>query len=171
MRFHEHFTQEELDILRSRAERLALTNTEVSRIEYPALRVTIGHESYALPMVTLASVYQGVSVIPVPCTPAHILGVANVRGRIIPILRLAYLLNVTSVETETYIIVVSHKDTLVGMSVTRVSDILNYADTDVIALTETHRWIKGMLNDGTPLLDLDVLLGDPSLIVQDTPYA
>lgn len=170
MHFHEYFTAEELTILRTRAERLATISTETGRLEQPALRVRIGQEHYVLPMATLASVYEGVPVTPVPCTPEHIMGVANLRGHIIPVLRLSYLLGITVEETEVHIIVASHKDSIVGIAVSGVNDIVNYAHEDVTPLTlETHRWIKGMLKDGTPILEISLLLNDPTLTVQDLP--
>jgi len=169
MRFHEYFTAQEMEILRQRANRLAENNTSTHRITQSALRVVIGHENYALPIGTLASVYEGASIVPIPCTPEHILGVTNMRGHVIPVLNLSHLLHVTDEAVGIYVIVASHEESMIGMVVASVGDIVNYADDEIMPLTgETQRWVKGVLMDGTILLDLQALLSDPILIVLDT---
>src|SRR5882724_2626146 len=93
MSIYEHFSQQELEILWARAERAAYA-AQKSDAEtlITALQITPGGESYALPVELLHGVYEGIEVMAVPCTPPFIAGVANVRGRILPVLDLATVL-------------------------------------------------------------------------------
>src|SRR5215216_5720695 len=96
MSIHEHFTERELKILQARAERAASAaqRDDVEKTEIRALQCTLGSESYALPVEFVRAVYENVTVVPVPCTPRFVAGIANIRGRIMPVLDLATLLNV-----------------------------------------------------------------------------
>ena len=94
MSIFEHFSEEEREILRIRAERAANAVRESAQeAVFSALEVTIQSQSYALPIEVLTTVYENVAVVPVPCVPSFVAGIANIRGRILPVFDLAVLLD------------------------------------------------------------------------------
>jgi len=60
------------------------------------VRVRVGDEHYALPVEDVVEVAELGVVTPVPGSRANILGVRNLRGRVIPVIDLASVLGVDS---------------------------------------------------------------------------
>src|SRR4051812_37898715 len=88
------FSETDLQILRTRAERAARVQQDEGQVELlTVLSVTVGSERYALPIDAVSSVYEGLVLTHVPCVPAGIAGITNVRGRIVLVLDMLVLLN------------------------------------------------------------------------------
>src|SRR5690349_8965626 len=92
---YERFSESDLAILRTRAERIA-TPIQSDSIEesITVLSVKVRAESFALPMDAISAVYDNVQITPVPNVPPFALGIANVRGHIIVVLDLGTILGV-----------------------------------------------------------------------------
>jgi purine-binding chemotaxis protein CheW len=58
--------------------------------------VTIAHERYAIDVDHVVEVLPAGPLTPVPCTPAFVLGVSNVRGRVLAVLDLVPVLGVAA---------------------------------------------------------------------------
>jgi len=56
------------------------------------VRFYVGDETYALPMVGIQEVLRVCDIAPVPGAPAQVLGVINLRGRVVPVVALRRLL-------------------------------------------------------------------------------
>ena len=77
----ERFSEKERALLEARAARIArVADGEETTELIHALTVAIQDGVYALPVDTLMGVYEEARVIPVPCTPEYVAGIANVRG-------------------------------------------------------------------------------------------
>lgn len=81
-------------ILRDRAESLA----QADRVEEVAetrrlLLFRLGDETYALGVEDVREIVSGFAVTRIPCVPAHVLGVINVRGEIVSVIDLAAVLH------------------------------------------------------------------------------
>ena len=176
MSIHEHFTEQELNILKARADRAARIDQrdDAKKTEVRALQCTMGNESYALPVEFVRVVYENMTVVPVPCTPQFVAGIANMRGRIMPVLDLATLLNVPSGKGNllSTLIVISTGEFSLALQVERVDEMLIFPASSVDPLPirgttlEHADYLQGILPDGSVLLNLTTILEDPALIVE-----
>ena len=176
MSIHEHFSENELAILRARAERAARTTHKDDDEEiFTTLQIALGGELYALPVELLRAVYEKVMVVPVPCTPQYVAGIANIRGRIMPVLDLALLLNAPHAEsnTNTALVVISRGDITLAFQVEQIGEITTFPASSVCPLPaggetlERTAYLKGVLANGLTLLNVSGILDDPTLVVDD----
>src|SRR5262245_37446314 len=123
MSFYDHFSETEIEVLRQRAARIASAQSEVEQGDViSALVIKAGGETYALPMEALAAVYTGHTVVPVPCVPTFVAGIANVRGQVLPVFDLAVILKAPSGGTRQVLIVASNADNSMAFCVEAVGD-------------------------------------------------
>lgn len=166
MSVYDRFSEEELAILKQRAERVAhASRTEDTSDQFGALTIELQHGQYALPVEALTAVYENVTVVPVPCTPAYVKGITNIRGRIVPVLDMAVLLGVAESEKPDHpmMIVASHQDVTVAFQAAAVGDVVNISSRDIGIVpgnTEGRQtgFIQGILSDGRALLNVRTLL-------------
>lgn len=83
--------------LRERARLLALEAGEEAASqdhdETEVLLCRLGDEQYALDLALLRAVQPARGLTPIPCTPAYVAGMLNVRGTVVTVLDLARLLD------------------------------------------------------------------------------
>ena len=176
MSIYENFSQTELDILQARAARVAAATDKDRQIdELSTLVVHVRGEVYGLPVDHLTSVYDDVSVTPVPCTPAFVSGIANLRGHIVPVLELGELLNVPGSKTTTSksLVVASNDQMTIAFHVDVIGDVLATNRDEVSPVPaslsgEQSTYIIGILPGDIALVDMDALLTDPALVVSET---
>ena len=167
MNIYEHFSPQEREVLRKRAERLArpIEDHEVEDA-FSALIVSIGSESYAIPTDLIAGVYEDAVFVPVPCVPSFIAGITNIRGHILTVLDLASFLNVAneSVAAKT-LVVIAHDDLRVAFAVaeaggTRTVSAASFAPIPDSTKLAQKGHLRGLLVDGTALLDVETILNE-----------
>jgi purine-binding chemotaxis protein CheW len=181
MSFYDHFNEDEQAVLRKRAERLAEKESEapedLARIEM--MVIMLGNETYGLPLHALTAAYQAnvnltTPVVPVPCTPPHIAGIANIRGHVVPVIDLAVLLGLpaNAAAGSTGIVVVANETTTMAFRVDRIGDatLARFGElipvSGLFDLAKTD-YLQGTLPDGTILLNIDAILTDSTLIVDE----
>lgn len=93
----------------------------------------IGEEEYGLEILSVHEIIGIMDVTAVPRTPRHILGVINLRGKIIPILELRLKFGLPSIDRteETCIIVVQCSGVQMGIVVDKVSEVLDIPGKDI----------------------------------------
>jgi purine-binding chemotaxis protein CheW len=134
------------------------------------LTFTLGAEQYGVEILKVQEIRGYSAVTPIPNTPAHIKGVINLRGTVVPVVELRAKFSMESTEHNkfTVIIVVTVGLKVVGLVVDAVSDVLDIPATemrvppDLGTRTDT-RFISGMATTGdrmTVLLDIERLLGE-----------
>jgi len=170
MSFYEHFSEEEIAILKARAERIANTQSETQQGDtVSALVIQAGGETYGLPMESLTAVYMGHAIIPVPCVPPFVAGIANIRGEIMPVFDLAVLLKVPGGDTKRALIVASSNDNSVAFCVEAVGEArtvqLSALQTVPPMLNEAY--LSGISVDGMGMLNVEAIINDPTLVVDD----
>ncbi len=106
------------------------------------LRMGIGRDSYAFELLRVQEVVRVAPTLAVRGAAMSILGVMNLRGRIVPVFDLGRWLGSAAIEvTEgARIVVVERDDELIGVLVTQVED--------VVSLSREH--IEPPLANGTP---------------------
>ncbi|MBN8637541.1 MAG: chemotaxis protein CheW [Anaerolineae bacterium] len=166
-----HFTAEELDILQERARTLAQTGQTASPVEERnLLTIQVGSERYALHMDSLLAIHDNIAVTPIPCTPAYVRGIANLRGHLVTVLDLALLLNGTAGDYAAggKLLLLEAGAEQVALLINQTESVSSYAVDTIrpLPLELDHiRNALGILADGVVLIDIKALVDDPALIV------
>ncbi|HEX3743920.1 MAG TPA: chemotaxis protein CheW [Bryobacteraceae bacterium] len=160
--------------------------TAPSQISYTAdlqqyLSFALGDEQYGIEILRVQEIKGYSGITPIPNTPAHIRGVMNLRGTVIPVvdLRARFNLETRAYDKFTVIIVVTVGARIIGLVVDAVSDVLDISRTDIRPAPELgHRqdmhFISGMVHVGerlVVLLDIATLLAEDSLAAAVAPPA
>jgi purine-binding chemotaxis protein CheW len=161
MSIYEQFSDAELAILRKRAERVARSLTDDQLVDaLSVLEIVVGSERYALPTQVITAVYENVSVIPMPCVPAIVAGIANIRGHIIPVLDLRIILGITGeTAASDKLVVLSHDDIVFALLVADTHATQTVSAASFLSLPDNPS-LSGLLADGTALLNLKVIFNN-----------
>lgn len=176
MRIYEQFSEKELEILEARAKQIARKSNDDQEGEITTvLTVGIGEEKYGLPVEALTVVQEDIPVIPVPCVPSFVAGIANIRGHIIPVIDLAVLLDVSgNTATDIGSLIVATNDQVnVALHVETVGEVVSlWVDdlflTSSINNTAQNPYVRSMTSDGMGILDIETILNDPALVIAET---
>jgi len=172
---NERFSEKDFEVLKLRAQRAAsVSGKEEAETSLTAIQIALGGETYALPVENLRAIYESVAVVTVPGTPAFIAGIANIRGRILPVLDLAVLLGVpgrAGSERRT-LVGAAHEAVTMGVLVQAVGEVVGFSARDLTPIAgsadATHaNYLRGMLSGDSVLLDIAAILGDPDLIINE----
>jgi purine-binding chemotaxis protein CheW len=153
-----------------------LSSTEVSEVRSKAgkyLTFALGAEEYGLEILKVREIFGYMEITAVPQTPAHVKGVINLRGQVIPVIDLRMKFGMQEIELteETCIIVVeistSDSQFETGIIVDRVSEVLDVDGADIDDAPEfgssvNTDFILGMGKIGESvkiLLDINKVLG------------
>lgn len=163
-------------ILRARARVLASPqeSAPVAHESFELLVFRLAQERYALETRHVCEVYPLVDLTPVPCTPAFVRGMVNVRGRITPVLDIKKFFDLPDAGlTDLHcIIVVRGHDVEFGLLADVVEGVRSIPVDGLQASLPTLTgiradYLKGVTVDRLVVLDLDRLLTDPKIIVHE----
>ncbi len=166
MRVFDHFSAEELAILRSRAARIAVPlHIAEPEESVTILLVKINAEQYGLPMDGISAVYEDVQITPVPNVPEAALGIANIRGRIVFVLDLGSVLGLPTrrQENENLPVIVLTSALELAFQVNSVEGIETIPKAALtnnfphLALTR-KAFLEGISSDGKAVLNLNAIL-------------
>lgn len=112
--------------------------------------VVVGGESFAVDLRQVREVFELESITPVPGMPASLVGVANLRGTIIPLADLRQVLGTSLSTTTRYVIVVRHEAYQIGLLIDDVPEIRTIFTEDVLGASETNarsgsRFLSGLI--------------------------
>jgi purine-binding chemotaxis protein CheW len=137
------------------------------------LSFALGEEQYGIEILRVQEIKGYSGITPIPNTPAHIRGVMNLRGTVIPVvdLRAKFRQEPRAYDKFTVIIVVTVGTHIIGLVVDAVSDVLDIARSEIrpapeLGHREDMRFISGMAHVGerlVVLLDIATLLAEDSL--------
>ena len=137
---------------------------------------TVGEEAYAVDILQVREIKGWAEVTRLPNQPAHMRGVLNLRGVIVPIfdLRCRFGQGRTDATATHVVVIVAVSDRIVGILVDTVSDILTVSAEEVRPVPELEArsdrdFLKGLATSGdrmVALLHLDVLF-DLSVLETD----
>jgi purine-binding chemotaxis protein CheW len=129
---------------------------------------TLAKEHYGVRIAVVESIIKLQPITAVPCSPAFVEGVTNLRGRVLPVidLRKRFGLPADEPTKDTRIVVVEMSGTLVGMIVDAVSEVLRVPAESIespspIVTTVDSAFITGIAKVGERLiilLDLEKVL-------------
>lgn len=89
------------------------------------LTFMLSGQEYGLDALKVIEVINPVSVTNVPMADQSVIGIMNFRGEVIPLVDLAYLMNLEPSSLSGKIIVITHKDTMIGLMVDMVREIIS----------------------------------------------
>ena len=141
------------------------------------LTFALGDEEYGLPVLKVREIIKMMDVTAVPQVPAHVRGVINLRGKVIPVidLRLKFGLPEKAASDQTCIVVVQveigGRRVMLGIIVDRVSEVLNVVADEVERPPDfgeqlDTRFMLGMAKvkgHVKILLDLDAILASEAM--------
>lgn len=163
-------------ILRARAKALAVAPavTSAAGASLELLEFRLAHERYAVETRQVREVYPLKELTPLPCTPAFVRGIVNVRGRMLPVFDLKKFFDLPEKGlTDLHrIIIVQRRDLELGLL---ADSIVGVRPVSVDALQPAlptlngirSDYLKGLLPEGVVVLDLARMLSDPKLIVHE----
>ncbi len=130
------------------------------------LVLTLGGERYGLALSAVDSVVRAVEITPLPQAPDIVLGVVNVRGRVIPVinLRRRFRLPEREMLLTDQLIIAHTARRPVALAVDAVSDVLEYPEGSLVeaqSILGYAAYIEGVvkLSDGLILIhNLDTFL-------------
>ncbi|HLY27684.1 MAG TPA: chemotaxis protein CheW [Aggregatilineales bacterium] len=161
---YQQFSETELRILKARADRVARQVQGQEQVELQTvLSIKVGAERYALPIESVSSVYEDISIVPVPCVPDGVAGIANIRGRIILALDLKTLLNITAENSDTALVMLAESDLDVALLVSGISGVETLLTSTISPVpangdVQKAAHIAGLFADGLALLDMASLV-------------
>lgn len=108
------------------------------------IEFNIGVERYALELLTVLEVISIPTTTPVPNSPAYMVGLMNLRGKIISIVDVRKKLGIKALENnaESAVIILKVRDTSIGIIVDSINRVLQVGKNDVDNALE----IKGQSN-------------------------
>ncbi len=130
---------------------------------------SVGNEMYGIEIQYVTEIVGIQPVTEVPEFPENIIGVINLRGKIIPVMdvRLRFKKPLRKYDSRTCIIVIDSKATSVGLIVDSVSEVLEIQEEDIVSPPDMKSCGSSYLkaigrigNDIKLLLDCERFLGD-----------
>lgn len=124
----------------------------------------IGNEEFGIDIQKVQEINRMIEITKIPNTPAHVEGVVNLRGKIIPIISLRTKLGFEEAERgkATRIMVIEMNGNVLGFIVDSVSEVLRIQDakieaTPTVAGGTDAAYIEGVINlDNRLLILLDL---------------
>jgi len=163
-------------ILRARALALARPpeHAPAAATLLEVLEFRLAQERYALEIGYMREVYPLKDLTPLPCTPPFVLGIVNVRGRILPVLDLKKFFDLPEqglTDLHRVILVHGHglelgvlADAVVGVQSIPADDVQQSLPT----LTGIRSdYLKGVTAGRLVVLDVGRILADPRIIVHE----
>jgi purine-binding chemotaxis protein CheW len=138
------------------------------------LTFQLGQDRYGIAANLVQEVQMLGKHTPLPGTPAFVLGLVNVRGRLLAVLDIRPLLHQPTLapRSAAVLMIVQAHGMEVGLLADEVIEIRRASLEQSPALTtsngQTIAWVRGIDRDLTILIDLNALLADPRLVVNDT---
>jgi purine-binding chemotaxis protein CheW len=169
--------EEKRRILRARARSLAARDKaeeHASRLRFEVVEFVVGPEHYAIESSYICEIHPLSEFTPLPCTPAFVLGLINVRGQILSIIDIKKLLGLPEkglTELNKVIIVQSGQmevgilaDAIVGVRLLAADELYPSLPTLTGIGAE---YVKGITREPLVVLDMENILSDERLIVDE----
>lgn len=163
-------------ILQARALALAQESMLDATVDedIEVVEFTLAYEQYAIETRYVRQVASLENLTPLPCTPAFVLGIVNLRGAILPLIDLRKLFELPERGlTDLHrIIVLQSGKILFGILADTVTSVrrilLTHLQPSLPTLTGVRKnYLKGITFERLVVLDAEKLLMDESIIVQE----
>ena len=172
-------SQESREVLLSRAQALARPNApaQAPAALIEVLEFNLAYERYAIESRYVREVFPLENLTPVPCTPAHVLGVANLRGEIMSVLdiRAFFELPKVGLPDLNKVLVLESEHMNFGLLVDAVIKMDQIPVTAIQpalpAMTGIRQtYLRGLTEDCMAILDGALLLSDTAIVVNESVH-
>jgi len=163
-------------ILKARAQALAREPVpeEAADARIEVVEFLLAHERYAVESRYVREVYPLESLTPLPCTPAFVLGIINLRGEVLSVIDIKkfFELPEQGLTDLNKVIVLRSENMLFGILADAISGVHRVPVADIQpslpTLTDIREaYLRGVMPDRTVILDAEKLLSDANIIVQE----
>ncbi|URA10364.1 chemotaxis protein CheW [Thermospira aquatica] len=153
-------------------EELVDMGEEEDTISNKYLTFTLGDNSYGIPIAHIRDIIEMQKIATIPDMPPYVRGVINLRGKIIPVvdMRLRLHMPFREYDDRTCIIVIELKNTLIGLIVDVVEEVLEILPNNIEVtphfrgIEAQERYIKGIGKVGDKL---KILLDVEKVVYED----
>lgn len=163
-------------ILKARAQALAREPApeEAADARIEVVEFLLAYERYAVESRYVREVYPLENLTPLPCTPAFVLGMINLRGEILSVIdiRKFFDLPEQGLTDLNKVIVLHSEDMLFGILADAITGVIRVPSVDIQPSLPTltgirEAYLRGVTPDRTIILDAEKLLSDANIIVQE----
>jgi purine-binding chemotaxis protein CheW len=164
------------EILKSRARVLArpLGNQQAGEATIEVVEFRLAHERYAIEQGAVREVYPLKDLTPLPCTPAFVPGIMNLRGQILPVIDIKKFFDIPEIGiTDLHQVIIVHGGEIeLGILADAVAGVRSIALSAIQRSLPTltgirEEYLKGVTNEAVVILDITKILTDPKLTVMD----
>jgi purine-binding chemotaxis protein CheW len=166
-------------VLKQRAKVLAQEEEkdELSESEHiHILQFLLAGEIYAFEGKYVREVRVAMDVTPIPCTPAFVTGVVNLRGEIVTVLDTKMLLGLPREERRMHKLIIAR--TRDAQMAFLIDDVIGVAPVSIKELQpplptmplEQARRITGLTGDPLVLIDVEALMNDARIVVDEEVF-
>ncbi|HEY8887557.1 MAG TPA: chemotaxis protein CheW [Gallionella sp.] len=163
-------------ILKERAQTLAreAVPAETADASIEVIEFLLAHERYAVASEYVREVYPLEDITPLPCTPAFVLGIVNLRGEILSVIDIKkfFELPEKGLTNLNKVIVLESADMVFGIVADAISGVRRIPRAGIQPSLPTltgirEEYLLGVTAERVVILDAEKLLTDEKLIVQE----
>ncbi|HVF09987.1 MAG TPA: chemotaxis protein CheW [Abditibacteriaceae bacterium] len=164
------------EILQTRARELAREpeRGDVAVEHLEVIEFVLAHETYAIEAIYIRDVHTLRELTPVPCTPPFVLGLINVRGRILTVIDIKQFFGLPQkgLTDLSKVLVIHTADMDVGIAADAVKGVLSIPLKDIQPSLPTltgirAEYLRGVTKERLVVLDARKLLSDPKIMVDE----
>lgn len=163
-------------ILKERAQALSRESgrDESADAGIEVVEFTLSYETYAVASEYVREVYPLEELTPLPCTPAFVLGIVNVRGEILSVIDIKkfFELPEKGLTDLNKVIVLESNDMVFGIVADTINGVRRILRADIQSSLPTLTGIRsdyllGVTAERVVILDAEKILSDEKLVVQE----
>lgn len=162
-------------ILKARAKALAREPGKAeAAAELEFVEFLLAHEKYAVETRHVREVYPLENLTPLPCAPAFVLGIVNLRGEIFSVIDIKKFFDLPEkgLTDLNKVIVLRSDSMLFGILADAILGVRRVPVSEIQPSLPTltgirEKYLKGVTPERTVLLDAEKLLADEAIIVQE----
>lgn len=140
--------------------KLGQVTSEGSELER-YLEFSLGHEGFAIPLLQVRELISIPETTPIPYSPAHFLGIMNLRGQVISVvdLRKKMKLKESEEHAENAVIIIEISGVNMGVVVDSINKVLAFQRSEIAKVPEigtqvNSEYIDGIFKNGDDLVVL-----------------
>jgi purine-binding chemotaxis protein CheW len=113
----------------------ATATPTAGRVTGTYLTFQVGPEEYGIEIFKVREIIGMLPITPVPGSPSEMMGVINLRGKVIPVISIRSRFGMAPVEAHPHnvIIVVENQRGEIGLAVDRVAEVARFTESEIVA--------------------------------------
>lgn len=168
--------EEKNKILKTRAKILAVESEKKAKTEegIQVVEFLLACEKYAVASEYVREIHPLKEFTPIPCTPPFVLGIINVRGRILSVIDIKKFFDLPEKGlTDLNKVIILHSESMeFGILADAIIGVRNIAVSELQTSLPTltgirEEYLKGVTKERTVILDAEKLLSDKSIVVHE----